>query len=122
MSAAPVACQTCGACCFSLLEAYVRVTGDDHARLAERTDELVWFDGIRAYMRMAEGHCAALQLDVRTGEMSCNAYENRPQICRDLERGSPQCDGERAEKADRPLMALGLRAPVPSGPHHRQPG
>jgi hypothetical protein len=106
-------CQACGTCCFSLLEAYVRVTGDDYSRLADRALELVWFDGIRAYMKMADGHCGALRLDKSSGEMSCDAYGTRPQICRDLERGSSQCDGERAEKAERPLMALGLFKPLP---------
>lgn len=110
----PPECLACGTCCFSLLEAYVRVTGDDYTRLAERAEELVWFDGIRAYMRMADGHCGALQLDHRTGELSCTAYATRPQICRDLARGSSQCDAEREAKAERPLMALGLARPTSS--------
>lgn len=104
-------CKACGTCCFSQLDAYVRVTGDDYTRLAERAGDLVWFDGIRAYMRMADGHCGALELDGTTGELSCNAYATRPQICRDLERGSSQCDAERDAKADRPLLALGLAGP-----------
>ena len=40
---------------------YVRVSGQDYARLGERVEELVWFDGNRAYMRMVDGHCGALQ-------------------------------------------------------------
>jgi uncharacterized protein len=28
----------------------------------------------------------------------CTIYERRPQICRDLARGSPECEGERATK------------------------
>jgi Fe-S-cluster containining protein len=28
----------------------------------------------------------------------CTIYERRPQICRDLARGSPECEGERALK------------------------
>jgi uncharacterized protein len=97
-----------------LLEAFVRVTGDDYTRLADRAAELVWFDGIRAYMRMADGHCGALELDPRSGELSCNTYATRPQVCRDLERGSPQCEAERAAKAERPLLALGLTRPLPA--------
>jgi uncharacterized protein len=84
-------CLACGACCFSRLETYVSVTGDDHARLGERADELVRFDGNRAYMRMLDGHCAALRIEKGSGQLVCGAYETRPQICRDL---------------DRPLLAL----------------
>lgn len=67
---------------------YVRVSGDDHARLGERADELVWFNGIRAYMRMVDGHCGALRIEARSGAFVCDAYETRPQVCRDLGRGS----------------------------------
>jgi Fe-S-cluster containining protein len=99
-------CRACGACCFSLLEAYVRVTGDDHARLAECADGLVRFDGNRAYMRMVDGHCAALHVERESGQLVCGVYEMRPQTCRDLARGSGACLGEIASKRDRPLLAL----------------
>ena len=33
-------------------------------------------------------------------EFFCTIYERRPQVCRDLARGSPECDGERALKAE----------------------
>ena len=99
-------CLKCGTCCFSLLLDYVRVSGDDHARLGERADELVWFDGNRAYMRMVDGHCGALRVQVHSGEFVCDAYETRPQVCRDLARGSGACLGEIATKALRPLLAL----------------
>jgi hypothetical protein len=36
------------------LENYVSVTGDDHARLAERADELVRFDDNRAPPRLVQ--------------------------------------------------------------------
>jgi hypothetical protein len=100
-------CLACGACCFSHLETYVRVTGDDHFRLGERADELVRFDGNRAYMRMVDGHCAALRVEKSWGQLVCSAYETRPQTCRDLARGSGACLGEIASKHDRPLLALG---------------
>lgn len=103
-------CLTCGACCFSRLETYVRVTGDDHARLGERAEELVWFEGNRAYMRMVDRHCAALVIEKSSGQLLCSAYETRPQTCRDLARGSGACLGEIETKQDRPLLALGRSA------------
>lgn len=99
-------CLACGACCFSQLDAYVRVTGDDYERLAARAEELVWFDGNRAYLRMIDGHCAALDVDADTGLLVCTAYATRPQICRELGRGSAECAAEREAKAARPLLAL----------------
>jgi Fe-S-cluster containining protein len=106
-------CLACGTCCFSLLGTYVRVSGGDHARLAERAEELVWFEGNRAYMRMVDGHCGALTIDVDSGRFFCSAYATRPQVCRDLARGSGACQGEIATKSSRPLLALALilRAP-----------
>ncbi len=101
-------CLTCGACCFSLLAAYVRVSGHDHARLAERADELVWFEGNRAYMRMVDGHCGALRIEPASGRFFCSAYATRPDVCRELARGSAECRGELDAKAERPVLALGL--------------
>lgn len=100
-------CLACGACCFSLLPTYVRVWGHDYERLAERTAELVWFDGNRAYMRMLDGHCAALVMGAGATGFSCSAYATRPGACRDLARGSGACHGEIDAKAARPLLALG---------------
>lgn len=100
-------CLTCGTCCFSLLGTYVRVTGDDHGRLGDRADELVWFDGIHAYMRMTDGHCGALLIEPGSGRFVCGAYTTRPAVCRELERGSGACQGELGEKSERPLLALG---------------
>jgi hypothetical protein len=53
-------------------------------------------------MRMEHGHCAALEIRTHPDgapEYFCTAYERRPQICRDLARGSPECAGERARTA-----------------------
>ena len=102
-------CLACGACCFSELEDYVRVSGDDYARLAERAEELVQFDGVHAHMRMIDGHCVALLVHEGSGQFECGAYATRPQICRDLARCSGQCEAEREAKAARPALAL-LRA------------
>lgn len=99
-------CLVCGACCFSRLDAYAPVTGADHARLGDRAGELVTFLGNRAYLRMVDDRCAALTLVPATGELVCSAYALRPDVCRALERGSAECLGERAAKADRPRAAL----------------
>jgi len=100
-------CLDCGVCCFSELERYVRVTGDDHARLGDDAEAWTHFLGNQAYMRMTDGHCAALVID--GARFVCSVYERRPQICRDLARGSGECAGERATKGDRPV-ALRRRA------------
>ncbi|RYZ04280.1 MAG: zinc/iron-chelating domain-containing protein [Myxococcales bacterium] len=102
-------CLTCGACCFSQLERYVQVTGADYERLGERAEELVSFDGHQAHLRMVDGHCAALRVEASSGRFVCSAYEARPQTCRELARGSPECRAERDAKADRPLIALSRR-------------
>src|SRR5271169_3543069 len=108
-------CLTCGACCFSRLATYVRVTGDDHARLGDLVDELVTFDGHRAYMHMVDGHCAALRVEKSSRRLVCSAYDTRPQTCRDLARGSGACLGEIATKASRPLLALRRLVPLDDG-------
>lgn len=84
----------------------MRVTGDDWSRLGEAAERFAHFAGAgnAAFMRMREGHCAAL--DVRHAadggtEFFCSIYDRRPQVCRDLARGSPECDGERAVKGAR---------------------
>jgi hypothetical protein len=91
-------------CCFSQLETYVRVSGDDWTRLGDEADHVAHFIGHRAYMKMRAGCCAALELradDEGAREYFCTIYERRPQICRDLDRGSPQCEGERELKGAR---------------------
>jgi uncharacterized protein len=99
-------CVVCGACCFSTLSTYVRVTGDDYTRLGARAEDLVRFDGYRAYMRMREGRCAALAIDPTAARFVCTAYDERPSTCRDLGRGSPECAGERATKSGRPVATI----------------
>jgi Fe-S-cluster containining protein len=86
------------------LDAYVRVTGNDWTRLGDEAESVAHFVSNRAFMRMREGCCVALELRHTEGgaaEFFCSIYERRPQICRDLARGSPECEGERAAKAAR---------------------
>lgn len=110
----PADCLHCGVCCFSTLDTFVRVEGADWARLGDDAERVAHFLGNRAFMRMRDGHCAALELrgapdgDGASGgvrgartEYFCTVYEKRPRICRELERGSPECMGELAAKAGR---------------------
>jgi Fe-S-cluster containining protein len=95
----------CGACCFSKLATYVRVTGDDHARLGEDAERMSVFVGNRCYMRMESEHCAALVI-APSGTFHCSVYEHRPAVCRELERGSGACTAEREQKESRTHAAL----------------
>lgn len=93
-------CLSCGACCFSTLDTYVRVHGDDYERLSDAAEELTTFVGNRCYMRMSDGHCAALTARA-DGALACSIYERRPEVCRALDRGSPACEAEFMQKAER---------------------
>lgn len=100
----PNDCLRCGVCCFSRLETFVRVTGEDWERLGEAAGIVAHFVGNRAYMKMLGEHCAALEVRPTPAgavEFFCTVYASRPQACRDLARGSPHCAGERALKRGR---------------------
>jgi hypothetical protein len=101
-------CLRCGVCCHSKLDTYVRVTGADWDRLGVEAERVAHFIGNRAYMRMSDGHCAALVVNATEDgarEYFCTVYETRPQVCRDLARGSPECEGECATKGARVAAA-----------------
>jgi Fe-S-cluster containining protein len=104
-------CTACGTCCFSTLPEYIRVFGFDHDRMDDAARAYTHFLGNRCYMRLEDGHCAALRVELApshplAGRFTCAIYEVRPDACRSLERGSGGCKGERHEKAERPLIAL----------------
>ena len=80
----------------------MRVTGEDWMRLGDAAERVAHFIGHRAFMRMTEGHCAALEIRCAPDgapAFFCTVYERRPQICSDLARASPECEGERAMKS-----------------------
>jgi Fe-S-cluster containining protein len=107
-------CLACGTCCFSQLVNYVRVSGDDYGRLGDLAADRVVFDGNQAFMRMVDGHCAALTS--APGHFSCDVYLDRPDTCRGLERGSGACAGERDAKGERPAAHL-VTLTARSGPN-----
>ena len=66
--------------------------------MGDQAPALVHFVENKAYLKMVDGHCAALVVDPETEQFVCSAYEVRPTICRELERGSSQCEAERYER------------------------
>jgi Fe-S-cluster containining protein len=102
----PPECLDCGVCCFSTLPRYVPVTGDDYERLGEDAAAMVVWEENKAYLRLEDGHCAALRIGTRERRFVCSVYDRRPTTCRALERGSPECAGERATKGERPRSAV----------------
>ena len=91
----------------------MRVSGSDYARLAEWAAPLTVFVGNRCYMRMDDGHCAALARDA-LGQYACQIYERRPEVCRALERGSSACEAERERKQEQARQGL-RRLPLAPG-------
>jgi len=108
-----ISCQHCAACCFSELARYVRVTGNDYTRLGADAVAYVHFIENRAFMLMTDGHCAALEFDPDSMQFVCQVYEHRPEVCRELERGSAACKGERHAKGDRSLATLRRKTRLP---------
>jgi uncharacterized protein len=108
-------CTACGTCCFSHTTDYLTVAGVDYERLGSDAPHFVQFQGQHAFMKMHEGHCAALVLEPLTGRYLCSIYERRPDVCRWLERGSGQCRAERHEKSEQALIALRRKSTVFDG-------
>jgi uncharacterized protein len=106
----PPGCLACGACCFSAASDYVPVKGDDWTRLGADAERWAVFVNNRAFMRMVEGHCAALRVEPPSEETGaarfvCSIYETRPQVCRELARGSGECHGEWTLKRETAVAA-----------------
>jgi uncharacterized protein len=103
-------------CFYPPLEAYVQLSGEDWARLGAEAERVAHFIGNRAYLRMQNGHCSALETRAAPDGSAlyfCTVYERRPQTCRDLERGSSQCEAERLLKGER---TEGFAAGTPESP------
>ncbi len=92
----PGDCCECGACCFSSSDSYVPVTEADRARLGAGADAVTHATTGGWFLRMKEGRCA--QLEHLDGDWVCAIYRQRPDACRMLERGSPDCLAERTLK------------------------
>ncbi|WP_426415087.1 YkgJ family cysteine cluster protein [Aestuariirhabdus sp. LZHN29] len=81
-----ITCDRCQACCCQLEVMLITDTGVPERFIV--TDR--W--GGQTMARLDDGWCAALDRDT----MSCSIYTVRPQICRDFEMGSVDCQQERS--------------------------
>lgn len=96
--AAPLDCQTCGACCHGD-EGWVHVDAADDERVetspALAAHVVLTRHGgyVKRSLRMVRGACAALT-KTPTG-VTCSIYDVRPTVCRELESGSPACHAAR---------------------------
>ena len=64
------------------------------------------FIGNKVFMKMAGGRCTGLAIEVEARTFSCSIYEERPDVCRSLQKGSGHCKADFHEKAGRPDVAL----------------
>jgi Fe-S-cluster containining protein len=74
-------CAGCGNCCHLLVELQPGV--DDHVPEAL----IVEHSGVRCLDQNGDGACVALDPITRL----CTIYEQRPQVCRDFNRGDSLC-------------------------------
>ena len=79
-------CADCGACCREAYHA-VEVADDDPVHRV-RPDILMQIEG-RWQIRRTGDRCS--QLFGELGSFGCRSYDERPQCCRDFERGSDNC-------------------------------
>ena len=78
-------CSGCEACCCRLEVLLISDTG-----VPDRYIEVDRWGGMRM-ARLEDGWCSALDRNT----MLCQIYEQRPEICRELEMGGDECIDER---------------------------
>lgn len=91
-------CTDCGACCLNEHPRYIRVFAVDAERMSARAFAHTTTIGEERYLRFEGGRCSALGLDPKTDRVACGIYEERPDACRWLERGSGECRSQLAAK------------------------
>ncbi len=84
-------CTSCGGCCYTSEPRYIGVYGFDLARMDELTVSYTTISGGKRFMRFDDGHCSALRIDEAAQRYECAVYEQRPDACHWLQRGSAEC-------------------------------
>lgn len=98
-------CVTCGACCTEQAwpgdeGPFVALYGacSDRFGPSELAEDTAGCDFLRTRTN-GPGETRCVFLRGTLGEaVACTAYERRPQVCRDLEAGSPECLSIRAKR------------------------
>lgn len=103
----PADCRDCSRCCFSTRADYIAIFAFDWDRMTAPARALTT-NGPRGrrHMRFSNGHCEALVPDASGRRLHCSIYEERPDVCRALVRGTGDCREHYVEKAGRPDVAL----------------
>jgi Fe-S-cluster containining protein len=92
-------CQACAACCHGD-EGWVHVDASDDVRVdaspaLQRLVVLTRHGGyVKRSLKMIDGACAGLSRLARD-RFSCTVYDDRPSVCRTVERGSDACRSAR---------------------------
>lgn len=94
----PEDCRDCGACCFGTPR-HARVWGSDYDRLGDDAERIVAWIEAKAFLRTVDDRCA--QLAREGARVACAIYGRRPEVCRELQRGSPACLAELDQKHER---------------------
>jgi Fe-S-cluster containining protein len=105
-------CQTCGACCASMLCIGISPTEEEEIPTENYWDITAKTSGsgeitVDRYLRrnVENGACAALEGEVG-GMVECGIYEQRPRICRAFEAGSDKCRALRRAYGIEPFLTL----------------
>jgi len=85
----PPDCLDCGACCHSINPCLVQLLGRDLDTVPE---QYVESDRSGAHLRMVEDKaCGGFVCSALGEKNACRIYARRPFLCREFERGSPEC-------------------------------
>ena len=97
----PPDCLTCGACCASpfIGEGYIRLNPEEEKRLRRRglpILEVVSDPEDRIVLLGTKQNCRATRVCIALSgtvgnQVACSIYEQRPELCRQFEAGSPEC-------------------------------
>ena len=93
-------CLDCGACCRSINPRLVELLGRD---LDTVPGAYIESDADGSHLRMiAEKACGGLVCSALGEKNACRIYAQRPFLCREFERGSPECLAAIADR-DKPV-------------------
>jgi len=82
-------CLECGACCHSVNPRLVELLGTDLQKVPREFAESDADGGV--HLRMQVATCGGYVCSALGEKNVCRIYAQRPFLCREFERGSPEC-------------------------------